>query len=204
MKNLTQLGDLTPTEELDQLSLLLAHSIGWAKPDDSENARLVTLRSRVEGLGSHAIHQALPLVISYPGDDLQKATVSFIMKDYTDGISFLGVDAWTHHDLTKSVRLIGTEKRYKYRDLLQAPPQILNEARAIVAITSMCLSGEIVDGMKHVRFIREGSVLAHAEMIKLIQSHPMRGEQIVRIAKATGALDPITIENNLLSPSARK
>lgn len=183
------------TQETERLTSLIAGSINISP----ENPNFEGLRVRVIGLGPHAIHQALMIVEAHPEADLRSAVSDLMSRDDTDGISFLGIESWTHEKLKQTLRLVGGNKRYWYRDMLQAPAKILAEARTLLGITNLCLSGDIYDGSENVADTRDGWALSSDALISLVQRHPDHGDEILRIMTEDNTDDAVLIESKLAS-----
>lgn len=169
---------MTAAEKQEALSLEFNYAMGWTNKEKFDR-----INAQVGALGTHAIGQALRLVTENRDTDLQNATMSFLRTKNTDGLAFLGVERWTHRSLMDTVRIIGREKRYGYGDFLQAPTEILYEARALVGIANLCLSGELRNGSDSADDIGTGWGLTDENIIALVQRHPYKGYEIIEVMR---------------------
>lgn len=182
------------SEEADHRILggILANSLGWSTPN-----QLATIDSRVTGLRAHGVRQALRLILAHPESDLQDAAAALMARDDTDRLAFLGIEKWTHHSLMRTLRLIGREKRYYYNDFLQAPEVVLSEARTILAVTNLCLTGDLSNGSDNTSEVQGGWALNNRELVTLIQKHPNSEVEIPGIMKQWNTCDAALIESIL-------
>lgn len=167
---------MTPAEKQEAFSLALNYAMGW-----TNNEKYDRINAQVGALGTHAIGQALRLVTENPDADLQSAAMTFLRTGNTDDLTFLGVERWTHRTLTSTVRELGNGHRYAHNDFLQASPEVLYEARALVGIGNLCLSGALRDGSDSADEVGTGWGLTDERIIGLIQRHPFKGDEIIEI-----------------------
>lgn len=167
---------MSPSEELEALSLSLAFGMGW-----TNHEKYGRINAKVEALGEHAISQALKIITAHPKVSIQNPAMDFLRTGNTDELAFLGVERWTHHSLSKTVRELGDGQRYDQADFLQASPEVLYEARAILGIGNLCLSGALRNGSDSADEVGTGWGLTDARIIEFIQRHPFRGDEIIKI-----------------------
>jgi hypothetical protein len=167
---------MDPAEELEALSLSLAFGMGWTNHEKYER-----INSKVEVLGEHAISQAVKIITANPLASIQSAAMDFLRTGNTDELAFLGVERWTHRTLITTVRELGDGQRYAQDDFLQASPEVLYEARAIVGIGNLCLSGALRNGSDSADEVGTGWGLTDTKIIELIQRHPFKGDEIIKV-----------------------
>jgi hypothetical protein len=76
-------------------------------------------------------------------------------------------------------RKLGDGQRYAHDDFLQASTETLYEARAIVGIGNLCLSGALHNGSDSADEVGGGWGLIDDKIIDLIQRHPFKGDEII-------------------------
>jgi len=188
-------------QEHEELSFLLTDAMGWTRVDSPSSPRAIEAYAKVGELGQHGIHEALKLVLAYPEADLREAAFIFFSKRNTDKLAFLGVEQWTHHSLMKTVRSLGGARRYQHDDFLQAETSVLTEARTLVAITNLCLSGELSNGFDNIDEIEAENSLRYTlkndGLVELVQKYPNKGDDIIGIMRTRNTCDPSLIRNVL-------
>lgn len=186
---------MTPAEEQEALVLAMYFAMGWNDED-----KFTWINTHVEALGPHAISQAFKIIteISDAGlpsaTILQNATMSFLREGNTDELAFLGVERGSHRTLTQTVREMWDGQRYAYSDFLQAPSEVLYEARAIVGIGDLCLSGLLRNGTDCANEVHGGWGLTDRTVIELIQRYPFKGDEIIRIMTEQESCNPERVE----------
>jgi hypothetical protein len=186
----SELDDLVRKHIAQRRVLKLNGTLGFQRVRGDE------LTVSIRSMSPRALHTALELLRDAHIDEDNYFYDDFIVNGLTYDFVFADVDLSRRpRGIRHGIQHVST--RYS-GDLLEASPEVRQEARLIAAVTNVLLEGSVRDGSANVHHAGGGTwCLRNDALVDLLQRRTSEGNRIIRVMREKATSDARLIEEIL-------